>query len=54
MAAISNLFKHALIQDDIPKMPKIYFKNEGEGRIRTFSDEEIQKLLDFFPYRPYL
>ena len=27
MAAISNVFKHALIQDDIPKMPKIYFKD---------------------------
>ena len=52
MAAISNVFKHALIQDDIPKMPKIYFKNEGEGRIRTFSDDEIQKLLDFFRTDP--
>lgn len=52
LAALSCLFKYAVDADDIVKMPKITFRDEGEGRIRTFSDEELQKLLDFFRTDP--
>ena len=47
-ACISGLFKYAHTNGDIDVFPTFKWRRVEEGRIRTFSSEEIQNLLDFF------
>lgn len=47
-AAISAVFKHAVMMEEINHAPKIKWFKEGNGRPRYLTDEEITGLLEFF------
>lgn len=51
MASISKVFNHAVRERVINTAPKITFYPTEEGRVRYFSDLEIDQMLSFFNER---
>ena len=50
-ATLSSIFKFATKIEKIDKKPHVPFADEGEGRIRTFSDAQVNDFIDFFEMR---